>query len=142
MKLLSILTLIICLAFSALGQDLTSTKVDNDDLVYILNNLEKMSIYKSDTSVLYIRVYSVPDHSGSAKAASCDVTTTIYIAVSEYGEVPDQSLFKLSSVYNPKFIKWIPSKNEPALVLSYGIADKRKTVTIKVKLNGLNILLK
>jgi len=138
------LILILSLFFSlaAFGQNLSYTKVDGEDLVYILNNLEKLSTYKSDSSTLYVTIYSVPNHSGSAGLPSSEVTNSIYIAVSEYGELPNQNLFRLSDVYNPKFIKWISSKNEPSFILTYGTYNNREKATIKVKLDSLSILVK
>ena len=134
-----ILILFLLFSITTTGQTLTYTKVDSGDLVYVLNNLTKLSQYKSDSSVLAITVYTVSDPSGSAGRANCEVTNSIYIAVSEYGEAPDQSLFKLSSVYAPKFVKWMPDKNEPKFIVTYGDKNKREKAIITVMFNSLII---
>lgn len=120
------------------SQNVSYRKDTNEDLVYILNNIVKTTEY-SDSSNISIIVYSVADPSSSAGYASCEVTNTLYIAVSGYGEAPDQSLFKLSSVYDPKFIKWIKTNDAPELVIAYGPSDKRKQVKIKISLDKLAI---
>jgi len=97
-KAFLIVILSLSFALTGLRQTLTYTKVNDESLVYILNNITKLSQYKSDTCDLIITVYSVDDLSGSAGFANDEITNSIYIAVSEYGEAPDQSLFKLSSI--------------------------------------------
>jgi hypothetical protein len=143
MKAFLILIVSFSFTLTAFGQALTYTKVDGGDLVYILNNISVFSQYHSyDSSFLYITVYCVSDPSGSAGFENCEITKSIYIAVSEYGEAPDQNLFKLSSVYDPKFIKWILDKNEPKFSFTYGVESKRRKATIGVKLNSLDISVK
>lgn len=142
MKAFLILILSFSFALATFGQTLSYTKVNDESLVHILNNLTKLSQYKSDSCDLIITVYSIDDLSGSAGFANDEITNSIYIAVSEYGEAPNQSLFKLSSIYNPKFVKWIGDKKEPKFILAYGISHKREKATIIVNLHSLTISVK
>jgi len=136
---LSVLTVIICHAI-AVSQTLKYKAVNNDDLVYILNNIEKTTSFTSDKNDLFVKVFNVADPSGSAHTEGTDeITNSIYIAVSEDGEGPEQHLFRLASVYDPKFIKWVKTPAGPELILSYGPANKRKTATIRVTLKQLFI---
>jgi len=68
-----------------------------------------------------------------------EVSTTIYIAVSEYDEYPAQNLFKLSPVYNPILVSRTNDDSKPQVTIEYGPSDLRKSITIKISLNQLEI---
>jgi len=63
----------------------------------------------SDNREIYlsVRVYKLPNEPGSAGHESGEVTHTLYIAISEFDEYPDQSLFKIGPFYNPEFWEWV-----------------------------------
>src|SRR6185312_39578 len=91
-----------------IAQKLSYSSIKNQDLTYVLNNIVKTTSYTTNNNDLFISVYSVDDPSGSAHIEGDDeVTNSIYIAVSEDGESPEQHLYRLSSVYNPKFLNWV-----------------------------------
>ena len=129
------------LSLQALGQTLRYKKVESHDLTYLLNNIEKTTDFKA--SDLSVKVYLVSDPSGSAQTGETDeVTTSIYFAVSEYDQAPEQYVYRLTSVYNPKFVKWIKDAAGPKLVITYGPFNKTKTATIQVTLKRLIIITK
>ena len=131
------------LSLQILGQTLDYKKVDSYDLTYFLNNIEKTIDFKATDSDLIVRVYFVSDPSGSAQTGESDeVTTSIYFAVSEYGEAPEQYVYRLTSVYNPKFIKWLKDGCEPKFLMAYGTSDKLRSATIQVKLKKLIVISK
>lgn len=131
------------LANQSFGQTLSYKKVESTDITYVLNNIVKTSIYKGEKSNLAVIVYAVSDPSGSAKIGEThEVTTSIYFAVSEYDEVPEQYVYKLSSVYNPKLIRWIEGAAGPKIVLTYGPYKIKRTATIQVTLQKLIITTK
>ena len=131
------------LLLQILGQTLDYKKVDSYDLTYFLNNIEKTIDFKATDSDLIVRVYFVSDPSGSAQTGESDeVTTSIYFAVSEYGEAPEQYVYRLTSVYNPKFIKWLKDGGEPKFLMAYGTSDKLRSATIQVKLKKLIVISK
>ena len=129
------------LSLQALGQTLRYKKVESYGLTYLLNNIEKTTDFKaSDFSV---KVYLVSDPSGSAQTGETDeVTTSIYFAVSEYDQAHEQYVYRLTSVYNPKFVKWIKDASGPKLVITYGPYNKIQTATIQVTLKRLIIITK
>ncbi|MBV8388751.1 MAG: hypothetical protein JO080_03015 [Mucilaginibacter sp.] len=133
--------LFLCFGFStAFAQNIKYRSVNNEDLVYVLNNIEKTIEFTNDNQTLYIKVFVVSDPSGSANIPETDeITNTIYIATSEDGEAPEQHVYKLTSVYDPKIISWTKSSKQPQLVFSYGPADKRKKVTVSIALKQLQI---
>jgi len=131
------------LSLQALGQALRYKKVESYDLTYLLNNIEKTTDFKSSESDLRVKVYLVSDPSGSAQTGETDeVTTSIYFAVSEYDQAPEQYVYRLTSVYNPKFVKWIKEAGGPKLLITYGAYNKIRTATIKVSLKRLIIITK
>ena len=131
------------LSLQTFGQTIRYKKVENYDLIYLLNNIEKTTDFKATESDLAVRVYSVSDPSGSAQTGESDeVTTSIYFAVSEYGEAPEQYVYRLTSLYNPKFVKWVKDAGGPKLIITYGSFNKIRTATIQVTLKKLIIVTK
>jgi hypothetical protein len=142
-KALFFLLAISAIQFCAYGQSMTYTGVDNKDLVYALNRIEQMtnSVFnETGGERLHIRVYKVTNPSGSAGfPGGHEVSTSIYIAVSEGGEYPHQNLFRLTSVYNPKFIEWTKDQSRPILKLTYGTDGALQTAAIAISLRELQI---
>jgi hypothetical protein len=130
-----------CLWFApGFAQKVKYNSVNNEDLVYVLNNIEKKIEFINTDQTLYVKVYVVADPSGSAHTPDTDeITNTLYIATSEDGEAPEQHLYKLTSVYDPKIISWTKSAKHPQLIFSYGPADKRKKVIVSIELKELKI---
>ncbi|MES2426890.1 MAG: hypothetical protein V4560_07935 [Bacteroidota bacterium] len=123
-----------------MAQTIKSKEVKNSDLTYVLNSIQKTTHYNDEKNSLFIKVYVVADPSGSAHTEGTDeITNSIYIAVSNDGEWPEQHLFRLTSVYNPKLVNWVKTATGPGLVLTYGAANKTKKVTIQVALKQLVI---
>jgi len=97
--------------------------------------------FTDSKQTLFVKVYVVADPSGSANTPDTEeITNTIYIATSEAGELPEQHLFKLTSVYDPKIINWTKSGSHSKLIFSYGAASKRKKVAILIDLKTLAII--
>jgi hypothetical protein len=141
MKKIILATLVIVVSHAiTIGQTLKYKAIQNADLNYVLNNIEKTTQFAADNGDLFIKAYIVADPSGSAHVDGTDeITNSIYIAVSEDGEAPEQHLFRLTSVYDPKFVNWIKTPGGPELVISYGPANKRKKATVHVALKQLVI---
>jgi len=136
-----LLLLFLCFGVSTVfAQTIKYRSVNNEDLVYVLNNIEKKIEFTNTNQTLYIKVFIVSDPSGSAHIPDTeDITNTIYITTSEAGEAPEQHLYKLTSVYDPKIISWTKSAKHPQVIFSYGPADKRKKVAVSIELKGLKI---
>ena len=138
-KLIVLLFFCACCSASAFAQVLKYTKVTQGDLAYVLNNIEKSIDFQS-TGDLFVKVYVVSDPSGSANIPDTEeITNTIYIATSEAGELPDQYLYKLTSVYDPKIVSLTKSAKHTQLIFSYGPAGKRKKVSVSIELKNLVI---
>lgn len=125
----------------AFGQVVKSNEVKNESLVYILNNMEVASKYQSPNADLFVTIYYVNYSDGSRETESCDASTIVYIAVSEDGEAPEQHLYKLSKLFDVKFMKWIPTKSGVSFTLSYWDKKlKTKTSKINVSLKSVSVV--
>ena len=139
MKIKSTFTLflIICFLQITFGQDkLKIEKSDNSRLIKVLNNFDLIG--ENRENYLSVRIYTIDNGSGSAGFESCEVSHNLLIAVSEFDEAPNQSLFEIGPFYNPKFIKWTNIKEyEREFIIEYGIYDQRKTIKMKININEL-----
>ena len=124
-------------AFNSLAQSIKYKNVSNQDLTYVLNNLQKRYVY-TDHKTLNIAVYLIADQQGDPDApADCKNPQSVYVAVSEVKPQPEQHVYKLDAVCDPKFINWIKSKKMYKIAFSYGAAVKRKTATVGIMLKKL-----
>ena len=123
--------------FNVIAQSIKYKSISNQDLTYVLNNLQKRYVY-TDHKTLNIVVYLVADQQGDVDApADCKTPGSIYIAVSEVKPQPQQYVYKLNPVCDPKFVNWIKSKKMYKIAFSYGASAKRKTATIGITLKKL-----
>jgi hypothetical protein len=142
MKVFKLSLLLTFFISSSYAQKLTFREEGNRSLVYILNNLKLISSYTNTSSSLFITLYQVGDESGSAGSESCEITHKYYVAVSEDGEFPEHHLYRLNSVYNPQFIKWIKSDIQPKFVFTYLSGNTKRTATVSVTLKKLSVAVK
>ena len=85
-----------------------------------------------------MRVYTIDNGTGSAGFESCEVSNNLLVAVSEFDEAPNQSVFEIGPFYNPKFIKWTDIKEyEREFTIEYGVFDNRKSIKLKTNINEL-----
>ena len=119
-------------------EELSYVTIENDNLIWVLNRVKILKEFSTD--ILSIRVLEVTNESGSAGFDNCEVTSTIYITVSEDGEYPEQKLYKLTPVYNPKIEKSEVKKYSPIIYLSYGPLKNPKKIKIVISLNKLSII--
>lgn len=141
MRKILILTLILTICFTkiSLGQnELKIEESNNSQLIKILNNSEL--IEKNSENYLSVKIYTIDNGTGSAGFPSSEVSHNLLIAVSEFDEEPNQSLFEIGPFINPKFIKWTEIKEyEREFEIEYGIYNDRKTEKLKVNINELRM---
>jgi hypothetical protein len=119
------------------GQEVKVAMVEDQDLIHLLNNIKELS--STRTKNLSITIFSVANPSGSAGNGSDEIDYDLLIAVSEYDELPEQSLFRLSNFYNPAIKKWNTKTGDPEVTIEYGPYDDRKEILLRISLQ--NILL-
>ena len=112
---------------------------DDFDFVRLLNELSFLKSYK--TNELSIQVMSSPNLPGSAGFSNGEVTTNIWIAVSEFDELPEQALFRVNSLYAPELVNF--DGTDPSalkLTLQHIVDGARKEITLKVSIEGITKL--
>ncbi|MEH6764381.1 MAG: hypothetical protein V7655_07770 [Aequorivita antarctica] len=131
------LLFIICFIQMSFGQDkLKIEKSDNNRLIKVLNNSQLIGENKEN--YLSVRIYTIDNGSGSAGFESCEVSYNLLVAVSEFDEAPNQSVFEIGPFISPKFIKWTGVKEyEREFTIEHGVFDNRKTIKLKTNLNEL-----
>lgn len=131
-----IIILIIFGSSSLYSQDIKIEKVEDFDLVRLISGITLKSEARTDQ--LDARILFMTDLPGSAGYNNGETTTSIYVTVSEYDELPDQNLYILKSFYNPT-IKEFESKSSEAfnLIIEYGPSTDRMKKTFIVKLNEI-----
>jgi|TARA_B110000196_G_scaffold51340_1_gene42156 hypothetical protein len=134
-----ILVLTICLIQLSFGQnELKIIKSENSQLIKVLNNSNLIG--ENGENYLSVRIYKIDNGTGSAGFESSEVSHNLLIAVSEFDEEPNQSLFEIGAFYNPKLIKWNgETKYENQFEIEYGIYNNRKTVKLKININELKM---
>ena len=130
--------LLALLAFFQIGiaQPVLIEPIKNAEIVKILNSIELIS--ENKTSDLLIKVYVIDNEPGTAGYANGEITKKVYVAISEYGEAPEQSVFALGSFYAPKFVKWNNNKpRAPELSLEFINQNSKKVAIFLVELNKI-----
>jgi len=113
-------------------------KYENSQLIKILNNSKLIG--EDSDNWLSVRIYTINNGTGSAGFESCEVSHNLLIAVSEFDEEPNQSLFEIGPFYNPKFVKWnVKKEYEKEFEVEYGVYNNRKTIKLKVNINELKL---
>ena len=134
------LILTICLIQISFSQnELNIKKSKNFRLIKVLNNSELIG--ENRENYLSVRIYKIDNGSGSAGfPEGHEVSHNLLIAVSEFDEEPNQSLFEIGPFYNPKFIKWTDKEEyEKAFEIEYGIYNNRKKIKLKININELKM---
>jgi len=93
----------ICLVQISFGQNkLKIKKSENFRLSQVLNNSEL--IEENRENYLAVRIYKIENETGSTQFLNSEITHNLLVAVSEFDEEPNQSLFEIGTLYNSKFI--------------------------------------
>ena len=119
------------------AQEIQVTKTENLDLVHLVNSIKELSAKR--TTTLSIRIFSVDNFPGSAGYSSGAITEDLLIAVSEFDELPEQSLFRISGLYNPKIKEWRTETGDPKVIIEYGPIDKMRTLVLLINLRKIKI---
>lgn len=140
-----LLVLAVFLATNASANDIINELKDKK-LITILNNMEVAADNTKIHKNLSIRIIKVKDFGEcDSKPESCP-KEKMYVAVSEYGEYPEQKLFVVQS-YGWEFVRWIEpkSKNYQDFVVKKNIISndkkfgwfKEELITYRVTINTM-----
>lgn len=116
--------------------DLQIDSITNEEIVKILNTIELLKEFKTEN--LMIRLFQYGNEIGSTGFDNGEITHDIYFAVSEFDELPKQSLFRIKNLYAVEIESINDSDNDRVLiVLTYVENKTRKTVKLELTINEL-----
>ena len=110
-------------------------------LVNALNNFELLGegvpVRGTD---LAVRVLAVPGASGSAKDGESDrVVLWLYFAVSEFGELPTQRLYRFGPFFQPTLDSLVARSGVPVAYIAYGLSERRIRARIVATIDSSRI---
>lgn len=116
------------------------SQITNETLVNLLSSVDTV-VFKSGKEIRVV-LYQVDNESGSAGIpGSEEVSTKFLIAVSEFGEIPDQSLFSVGDFYDPRIVKFSDQKNNDCLLqIEYGAYKSRKRISLNISLKKVTVI--
>lgn len=111
-------------------------KIENFEVQRLLNGIEILKEFK--TPELSVRIMTLGNLPGSAGFANGEVTNDLFFAVSEFGELPEQILFRVSEFYNPKIETIdITDIKKPIIKISFGNSGERQYMIFEMTINEL-----
>lgn len=111
-------------------------RVREKELVRLLSAFKVMG--EKDFDHLSVRVIAVPGEPGSAGLLETgEVSTTVYVVVSEHDEYPEQRAFRLAPLYAPELERLGVEAGKPVVRLAWGPEGKRRRLRILVTLEAL-----
>lgn len=114
-------------------------RFDDFNFVQLFNELSFLNSYK--TNELSIKVMSSPNLSGSAGFANGEVTTNIWIAISEFDELPDQALYRVNNLYAPKITGFDDSDpKHPVLTFEHQTDEEFNELLFKISIEKIEQL--
>ena len=120
---------------------LLAVRVRDSALVSAINNgdlLKEAAPVRG--TFLAIRVVAVPGVSGSAQDQESDrVVSWLLIAVSEFGELPTQRLYRLGPVFAPVVDSIVAVRGSPLVFISYGVQGRRQRGEVTASLDTIMI---
>jgi len=136
MKVLITIIAVFFYSFGFAQTDMKIEKVKEIELISLLNRIELIKEFKTEN--LSIRVFLLGNEPCSAGFESGEITHDVYFAVSEFDEYPNQSLFRINSLYSVK-IESIDSfeANSSLIEISYVENEERKILKLKLTINEL-----
>jgi len=105
--------------------------VKEDETIKLLNQIELLKEFKTEN--LSIRIYQIGNESGSAGFNSGEITHNIYFAISEFGELPNQSLFQIKDLYAVEIVN-IKRKNPDCSLIELTFIENKKKIKLKLEL--------
>ncbi len=134
-RTLIILGFLISLSCFSQG-DLRIDTINKEEIVDVFNRIELLKEFKTEN--LMIRLFSYGNESGSVGFNNGEITHDIYFAVSEFDELPKQSLFRIKNLYSTEIVSIVDSKNDKVLIELTHIENKiKKTLNLELTINEL-----
>ena len=121
------------------GQKINIESISNVDMIKFANESHIIAEKRNDYFAT-IRIITLGNLLGSAGYPNGEITENIFVAVSEYDEIPVQHLFCISEYYNPKFVRWENEKEKTIdFIISYGPADQPKIQRFEISIDTVKL---
>lgn len=119
-----------------------SREIRDTALVNALSNVEILGeAAPVNGTQLAVRVLSLAGASGSARDGESDrVVNWLFVAISDFGEEPEQHVFRLGSFFDPKLDSLVAQGAVPIAFISYGATPKRQRAKVLVTLRSVRLL--
>lgn len=138
------MNIFVCLSLLvALSSCCNGERTRTDDLVFFANNFELLSETKNDVPTLSARIFKVREF-GECDNGNCPVEH-VYVAISEFGERPEQKVYKSQASNEWRFLGWvkIPELGDQPLVtfkLSRKLDSAKTEYLVKAGLEGIEFI--
>ncbi len=101
------------------------------ETIKLLNQIELLKEFKTEN--ISIRIYQIGNVSGSAGFDNGEITHNIYFAVSEFDELPNQSLFQIKNLYGVEIVN-IKRKNTDCSLIELTYIENKKKIKLYLEL--------
>jgi hypothetical protein len=132
-----IIFILVFISHSFVYAQISFNTISEYESIELFNSIEFLAEKKFDT--LIVRILGIDNESGSAGFPTGEVTTIIYIAVSEYGEAPDHNLFKLSPLFVPQVLKIYEESSIPFVYMAFLENKTVRFIKLKIDLKQVQI---
>lgn len=141
LRSLTSIALLLTLTIPVTAQPPRYQRVADSSLVYKMNRIQVIGEAENINEGLSARALVISNPSGSAdtvgEVGSDVVSHDLYIAVSEFGEHPDQALYRVPDLIAPELRR--TDREEVAFYLRVGSVKTRRTLKIDPTLSTLEL---
>jgi hypothetical protein len=110
--------------------------VKNSEIVKLFNQISLLKEFK--TKNLAIKIYQCGNETGSADFNNGEITHDIFFAVSEFDELPNQSLFVIRNLYSVEIVSTDNSNDNYAIIMiSYIEKMRKELIKLELTINEL-----
>jgi len=114
----------------------TILKESDPYVISLVHSLSLKETYR--TEELLVKVYTIANYPGSAGFNNGEATHNILIAISEFDEFPNQALFKINNLYNPKLMEFDGSNPaEPVLSIQHIKNNEIELFSVSISINRI-----
>lgn len=135
----------VCLSLLfALSSCCNYERTRTDELVFFANNFELLSETKNDVPTLSARIFKVREF-GECDNGNCP-EEHVYVALSEFGERPEQKVYKSKASNEWRFLGWvkIPELGDQKPLVTFKLSGKLKSAKteylVKAGLEGIEFI--
>ena len=131
MKLIITIIGILITSVSFSQSNLEIETVKDNETIKLLNQIELLKDFKTEN--ISVRIYQVVNESGSAGFNNGEITHDLYFAVSDFDELPNQSLYQIKDLYAIE-IESVKHKNPDCSLIELTYIENKQRISLKLEL--------